>query len=51
MNEIIIIILGCLVLGFFLWREDNKRAAQELSDRLHNVENNITWLKNEGRHK
>ena len=24
MNEIILIILGCLVMGFFLWREDKK---------------------------
>jgi len=47
MNEIILIILGCLVLGFFLWREDKKKKEQELSDRLYNVENNITRLSNQ----
>ena len=46
MNEIILIILGCLVMGFFLWREDNKREKQKLSDRLYNAENNITHLNN-----
>ena len=46
MNEIILIILGCLVLGFFLWREDKKKKEQELSDRLYNAENNITHLNN-----
>ncbi len=46
MNEIIIIILGCLVMGFFLWREDKKKKEQDLSDRLCNVENNITRLNN-----
>ena len=45
-KEISIIILGCLIMGFFLWREDNKRKAQKLSDRLHNVENNVTRLNN-----
>ena len=35
-----------LVLGFFLWREDKKKKDQELSDRLHNAENNITRLNN-----
>ncbi len=47
MNEIIIIILGCLVMGFFLWREDKKKKEQDLSDRLCNVENNITHLSNQ----
>ena len=46
MNELIIIILGCLVMGFFLWREDKKKKEQELSDRLYNAENNITRLNN-----
>ena len=46
MNEIILIILGCLVMGFFLWREDKKKKDQELSDRLYNAENNITHLNN-----
>ena len=46
MNEIIIIILGCLVMGFFLWREDKKKKYQDLSDRLYNAENNITHLNN-----
>jgi len=47
MNELIlIIILMGLVLGFFLWREDKKKKEQELSDRLYNVENNVTHLNN-----
>ena len=46
MNELIIIILGCLVMGFFLWRQDNKREKQKLSDRLYQAENNITHLNN-----
>ena len=46
MNEIILIILMGLVLGFFLWREDKKKKDQELSDRLYNAENNITRLNN-----
>ena len=45
-KEISIIILGCLIMGFFLWRQDNKRKAQKLSDRLYNAENNITHLNN-----
>ena len=45
-KEIILIILGCLVMGFFLWREDKKKKEQELSDRLYNAENNITHLNN-----
>ena len=46
MSEIILIILMGLVLGFFLWREDKKKKEQELSDRLYNVENNVTHLNN-----
>ena len=46
MNEIILIILMGLVLGFFLWRQDKKKKDQELSDRLYNAENNITHLNN-----
>mgnify|MGYP005832395805 CR=1 FL=1 len=38
-KEIILIILGCLLLGFFLWREDKKKKDQELSDQLYNAEN------------
>jgi len=45
-KEIILIILGCLVMGFFLWREDKKKKEQDLSDRLYNAENNITHLNN-----
>ena len=45
-KEIILIILMGLAMGFFLWRQDNKRQAQELSDRLYNAENNITHLNN-----
>ena len=46
MNEIILIILGCLVMGFFLWREDKKKKEEDLSNRLYNAENNITHLNN-----
>ena len=45
-KEIILIILGCLVMGFFLWRQDKKKKEQELSDRLYNAENNISYLNN-----
>ena len=45
-KEIILIILMGLAMGFFLWREDKKKKAQELSDRLYNAENNITHLNN-----
>jgi DNA-binding Xre family transcriptional regulator len=46
LQEISIIVLGCLIMGFFLWRQDKKKKEQELSDRLHIAENNITYLKN-----
>ena len=46
MNELLLIILGCLVVGFFLWQQDKKKKEQELSDRLYNAENNIIHLKN-----
>ena len=45
-QEISIIILACLIMGFFLWRQDKKREAEKLSNRLHIAENNITYLKN-----
>ena len=45
-KEVILIILGGLILGFFLWRQDKKREAEKLSDRLYIAENNITYLKN-----
>ena len=45
-KEIILIILGGLIFGFFLWRQDKKKKEQELSDRLYIAENNITYLKN-----
>tara|TARA_R110000851_G_scaffold293483_1_gene448101 strand:+ start:212 stop:373 length:162 start_codon:yes stop_codon:yes gene_type:complete len=45
-KEVILIILGGLTFGFFLWRQDKKKKEQELSDRLHIAENNITYLKN-----
>ena len=44
-KQIILIILGGLILGFFLWRQDKKKKEQELSDRLYIAENNITYLK------
>ena len=46
MYEIILIILGCLVMGFFLWREDKKKKEEDLSNRLYQAENNITHLNN-----
>ena len=46
MSEIILIILGCLVMGFFLWREDKKKKEEETSNRLYEAENNITRLNN-----
>ena len=46
MIEITMIVLGCLVMGFFLWRQDKKKREEELSNRLHIAENNITYLKN-----
>ena len=46
MQEITIIILACLIMGFFLWRQDKKKKAEELSNRLYIAENNITYLKN-----
>jgi preprotein translocase subunit YajC len=46
MNEIILIILMGLVLGFFLWREDKKKKEEETSNRLYEAENNITHLNN-----
>ena len=45
-KEVILIVLGCLVMGFFLWRQDKKKREEELSNRLHIAENNITYLKN-----
>jgi len=45
-KEIILIILMGLAMGFFLWREDKKKKEQELSDRLYNAENNISYLNN-----
>ena len=46
MIEITMIVLGCLVMGFFLWSQDKKKREEELSNRLHIAENNITYLKN-----
>ena len=45
-KEVILIVLGCLVMGFFLWRQDKKKREEELSNRLHIAENNITYLNN-----
>ena len=46
MNELIIIILGCLVMGFFLWRQDKKKKEEETSNRLYQAERD-----QEGRYK
>jgi|TARA_R110001632_G_scaffold191720_1_gene312526 DNA-binding Xre family transcriptional regulator len=45
-KEISIIVLGCLIMGLFLWRQDKKKKEEELSNRLYIAENNITYLKN-----
>jgi len=45
-KEITIIVLACLIMGFFLWRQDKKKKEEELSDRLNNLENNVTRLTN-----
>ena len=45
-KQIILIILMGLAMGFFLWRQDKKKKEQELSDRLYQMENNITHLNN-----
>ena len=46
MIEITMIVLGCLGMGFFLWRQDKKKREEELSNRLHIAENNNTNLNN-----
>ena len=45
-KEVLLIILMCLAMGYFLRRQDKKKKEQDLSDRLHIAENNITYLKN-----
>ena len=48
MNELLLIILGCLCFGVGLYIQDWRRKRREdmLSDRLHQAENNIIHLKN-----
>ena len=48
-KDTIILILAPIILFAWLWYQDKKRQAQLLSDRLHNLENNVTQLKNESR--
>ena len=43
---LLIIILGPIIMGLVLVYQDKKRQVQLLSDRLHNLENNVTQLKN-----
>ena len=45
-KEIILIILGCLVMGFFLWRQDKKKKEEETSNRLYQAERDIIRLNN-----
>tara|TARA_R110000787_G_scaffold277725_1_gene387216 strand:+ start:357 stop:524 length:168 start_codon:yes stop_codon:yes gene_type:complete len=45
-KELIIIILAPIIMGLVWWYRDKKREVQKLSDRLHNVENNVTQLTN-----
>jgi len=46
MIEYLLLILVPIIMGLIWWHQDNKRKAQELSDRLYNAENNITRLNN-----
>ena len=46
MTEYLLLILAPIIMGLIWWYQDDKRKAQELSDRLHNVENNVTRLNN-----
>ena len=48
-KETIVIILAISVCFAWLWYQDKKRQAEKLSNRLHNLENNVTQLKNESR--
>ena len=46
----IIVITVAPILVYLVWiYQDKKRKVQLLSDRLHNLENNVTQLKNESR--
>jgi hypothetical protein len=45
-KEYLILILAPLIVWLVWIYQDNKRQAQKLSDRLHNVENNVTQLNN-----
>ena len=45
-KETIILILAPIIFYLFLVYQDKKRQAEELSNRLHNLENNVTQLKN-----
>ena len=47
MNDIIIIIPVILIVFGWIWYQDKKKKEWELSDRLHNAENNITRLSNQ----
>mgnify|MGYP003151913687 CR=1 FL=1 len=48
MNNELIIIISVILIGFaWIWYQDKKKKKQELSDRLHNAENNITHLSNQ----
>ena len=46
---LLIIILAPIILLAWLWYQDKKRQVELLSDRLHNLENNVTRLNNERR--
>ena len=46
MIEYLLLIIAPIIMGLIWWYQDDKRKAQELSDRLHNVENNVTHLNN-----
>ena len=45
-KEVILLIALPLVVGVIWWYQDKRREAEKLSDRLHNVENNVTQLTN-----
>tara|TARA_R100001244_G_scaffold128330_1_gene99254 strand:+ start:554 stop:724 length:171 start_codon:yes stop_codon:yes gene_type:complete len=46
MKEYIILILAPILIFGWAWYRDKKKKAEELSNRLHIAENNITYLKN-----
>ena len=46
MIEYLLLILAPIIMGLIWWYQDKLKKIQTLSDRLHNVENNVTKLTN-----